>query len=58
MIKIISFRTLNPTGPNGNGNGQANRITFDEFATLTRRMDRMEYSVGNIVSRVLFLNFS
>ncbi len=58
MIKIIWFRTLNPTGPNGNGNGQANRITFDEFAILTRRMDRMEYSVGNIVSRVLFLNFS
>ena len=29
-----------------------NRITYDEFAVLVRRIDRMEYSIGNIVSRV------
>ncbi|CAF1188330.1 unnamed protein product [Adineta steineri] len=30
----------------------ANRITYDEFAILVRRIDRMEYSIGNIVSRI------
>ncbi|CAF0883949.1 unnamed protein product [Adineta steineri] len=29
-----------------------NHITFDEFSILRQRMDRMEYSVGNIVSRI------
>jgi len=36
----------------GNENDPANRITYDEFAILVRRIDRMEYSIGNIVSRV------
>jgi len=30
----------------------ANRVTYDEFAILVRRIDRMEYSIGNIVSRI------
>ncbi|CAF0936292.1 unnamed protein product [Adineta steineri] len=29
-----------------------NHITFDEFSILRQRMDRMEYSVGSIVSRI------
>jgi hypothetical protein len=36
----------------GNNTDNANRITYDEFAILVRRIDRMEYSIGNIVSRV------
>ncbi|CAF3934368.1 unnamed protein product [Adineta steineri] len=39
----------------GGGSGEtdhANRITYDEFAILVRRIDRMEYSIGNIVSRI------
>lgn len=41
------------TAPATGGEGDnANRITYDEFAILVRRIDRMEYSIGNIVSRV------
>jgi hypothetical protein len=36
----------------GNNTDNANRITYDEFSILVRRIDRMEYSIGNIVSRV------
>lgn len=36
----------------GNDSDPANRITYDEFAILVRRIDRMEYSIGNIVSRI------
>ncbi|CAF5120063.1 unnamed protein product, partial [Rotaria magnacalcarata] len=40
---------------NGLGAGESdngNRVTYDEFAILVRRIDRMEYSIGNIVSRI------
>ncbi|CAF1030105.1 unnamed protein product, partial [Adineta ricciae] len=37
---------------NGNDGDNPNRITYDEFAILVRRIDRMEYSIGNIVSRI------
>ncbi|CAF2049019.1 unnamed protein product [Rotaria magnacalcarata] len=40
---------------NGLGAGETdngNRVTYDEFAILVRRIDRMEYSIGNIVSRI------
>ncbi|CAF2744244.1 unnamed protein product [Rotaria sp. Silwood2] len=40
------------TGNNDNETDNANRITYDEFAILVRRIDRMEYSIGNIVSRI------
>jgi hypothetical protein len=30
----------------------ANGITYDEFSVVIRRVDRMEHSIGNIVSRV------
>lgn len=36
----------------------ANRVTYDEFAILVRRIDRMEYSIGNIVSRVNRISFN
>ena len=39
-------------GGTGGDGDNANRITYDEFAILVRRIDRMEYSIGNIVSRV------
>ena len=46
-------------GANGGNDGDnANRITYDEFAILVRRIDRMEYSIGNIVSRVNRFHFS
>jgi hypothetical protein len=41
----------------GNDNDTHNRITYDEFAILVRRIDRMEYSIGNIVSRVRIVFF-
>lgn len=42
-----------PAVPAGNNDADnANRVTYDEFAILVRRIDRMEYSIGNIVSRV------
>lgn len=44
--------TAGKPGVSGNENDNANRITYDEFAILVRRIDRMEYSIGNIVSRV------
>lgn len=47
---IECCRAANASGQNAKDN--ENHITFDEFRILTRRMDRMEYSVGNIVSRV------
>jgi hypothetical protein len=52
LIDILKSRkmTAGPTG--GNDTDNANRITYDEFAILVRRIDRMEYSIGNIVSRV------
>ncbi|CAF0734186.1 unnamed protein product [Rotaria sordida] len=37
---------------NGNENNDANRITYDEFAIVVRRIDRMEYSIGTIVARI------
>ena len=66
--KIFSYLTLNfylrklaarqsnsnNDGPTGNDGDAANRVTYDEFAILVRRIDRMEYSIGNIVSRVTF----
>lgn len=51
---ILYFRKIS-TGQaltTGNETENANRITYDEFAILVRRIDRMEYSIGNIVSRV------
>ncbi|CAF0799310.1 unnamed protein product [Didymodactylos carnosus] len=33
-------------------NSANNRISYDEFAVLLRRVDRMEYSIGNIVSKI------
>jgi polycystin 2 len=39
-------------GNSGNDTDNFNRITYDEFAILVRRIDRMEYSIGNIVSRI------
>ena len=50
--KITTVPTVGHTGTGGNDNDNANRITYDEFAILVRRIDRMEYSIGNIVSRV------
>jgi len=45
-------------GNSGNGvNDNVNRITYDEFAILVRRIDRMEYSIGNIVSRVKIFKY-
>ena len=38
-----------------NEDEKANRVSYDEFAILARRIDRMEYSIGNIVSRVKIL---
>ena len=35
-----------------NGTEDANYISYDEFAVVVRRMDRMEYSIGNVVARV------
>ncbi|CAF1550524.1 unnamed protein product [Adineta ricciae] len=40
------------TGANPSGINDLNHISFDEFKILIRRMDRMEYSVGNIVARI------
>ncbi len=42
----------------GHDADNANRVTYDEFAILVRRIDRMEYSIGNIVSRVNRFHFS
>ncbi|CAF0929169.1 unnamed protein product [Adineta ricciae] len=39
-------------GANFNEVNNLNHISFDEFKILIRRMDRMEYSVGNIVARI------
>jgi polycystin 2 len=41
-----------PMGAPGTEVDNSNRVTYDEFAILVRRIDRMEYSIGNIVSRV------
>jgi hypothetical protein len=44
------FRAFNDKGPNANQN--ANHVAYDEYTGTVRRMDRMEYSVGNVVARV------
>ena len=33
-------------------NANADYISSDEFSVVVRRMDRMEYSIGNVVARV------
>ncbi|CAF1031844.1 unnamed protein product [Adineta ricciae] len=44
--------TTSANTTNDNDGDNPNRITYDEFAILVRRIDRMEYSIGNIVSRI------
>ncbi|UJR37362.1 hypothetical protein I4U23_030070 [Adineta vaga] len=54
-IKNLNDESDNAVKLNANGQKKIdnlNHITFDEFKILIRRMDRMEYSVGNIVSRI------
>ena len=48
--------TTSANTTSGNDGDNPNRITYDEFAILVRRIDRMEYSIGNIVSRVKISN--
>ncbi|CAF4587465.1 unnamed protein product [Rotaria sp. Silwood1] len=45
-------KQFNAKNQNTNENIDANRITYDEFAIVVRRIDRMEYSIGNIVSKI------
>jgi hypothetical protein len=51
-FKFRKKSTVSTTTNVVNVNDNVNRITYDEFAILVRRIDRMEYSIGNIVSRV------
>ncbi|CAF4656456.1 unnamed protein product [Rotaria sp. Silwood1] len=44
--------TATATGNNNNETDNENHITYDEFSILVRRIDRMEYSIGSIVSRI------
>ncbi|UJR08879.1 hypothetical protein I4U23_013134 [Adineta vaga] len=52
-VNPVTGAGVSATGGNGGNEGDnINRITYDEFAILVRRIDRMEYSIGNIVSRI------
>ncbi|CAF1059968.1 unnamed protein product [Rotaria magnacalcarata] len=42
----------NDQASNGNEGDSENRIAHDKFVMLVRRTGRMEYSIGNIVSRI------
>ncbi|CAF4480352.1 unnamed protein product [Rotaria socialis] len=42
----------NDQASNGNEGDNENRIAYDKFVMLVHRIDRMEYSIGNIVSRI------
>lgn len=46
------FRQANGSEANGEAGTYMN---YDEFVILVRRIDRMEYAIGNIVSRVKLL---
>lgn len=58
IIIFDLFREFTGKGASGNESGNGNRISYDEFGTLVRRIDRMEYSIGNVVSRVRRIWFS
>lgn len=34
------------------GGGVASGVSYDEFTVLSRRVDRMEHSIGSIVSKI------
>ncbi|CAF3336661.1 unnamed protein product [Rotaria socialis] len=56
-INNLKKESIAPKQADGKGAGagesdNGNRVTYDEFAILVRRIDRMEYSIGNIVSRI------
>ena len=36
----------------GRGRGVINGVSYEEFTVLSRRVDRMEHSIGSIVSKI------
>ncbi|CAF0734591.1 unnamed protein product [Didymodactylos carnosus] len=51
--EIKGLRVSQATGyHDDNDKSVGNRISYEEFAVLLRRVDRMEYSIGSIVSKI------